>query len=133
MQRKQRKPLDSGFYMRIRTEDLTHMRNLAQNAGKKLTAYIRDCALTAKNHRIVANRDSEESESATELYSVSPSPLDTSEAKDASIPLDNDETKELSTVSRSFLVSERTGHKVLCRCEACTYMRSLLPAKGNER
>lgn len=131
---------DTGFYMRIRKEDLSHMRDLAKNAGKKLTAYIRDCALTAANHRIVTDRESESSECESESYSVSVPLSDSSTSQNETKPLDSNGNKgdsadfllssEQKEVSRSLLIAEKTGHRPRCRCDICNHLRSLCTRTG---
>lgn len=117
------KLFDSGFYMRIARVDLERMRILAENAGKKLTQYIRDCALTAADRRIVTAF--ERSDSLPSMSESSPFPSPENETENTS--LECEEKKRLSLNSLASLhVSERTGHKNRCRCIACHKMRQLL-------
>ena len=114
---------DAGFYMRVGSVDLKRMRELAKNAGKQLTEYIRDCALTAADRRIVTAIERSDSSPLIPVSAVSPSPENETE----NTSLECEEKKRLSLNSRASLdVSARTGHKNRCRCIACHKMRQLL-------
>lgn len=134
--RKRKIFFDAGFYLRVSKKDLERVRELALAAGKKVTDYVRDCAFTARNHRIVANRDSDGERVESGSLSVSLSVPESPAAEKQNVPFDElaqnetDPDSSSQTLTRSLLIAEKTGHRPRCRCEVCAHLRSLCTRSG---